>query len=362
MPWPDHHRIRDSQRRSSPAARVSPAASWSRSSVRRASSARSVRPHRYASTDTPSSASGSSPATATRRLPVLERLAVPAGRGAPRAPRRARAGGSRPGRRRGARGAPAGPGSASPAASSAASTQQVELAAPQRREPVLDRAPREVVAERQRLAVQAQQPGVDALVDRGRVAHGLATSHSSAGPGIDGGQLDDRARRVADQRHPERDRVAHARRHAAAVRRGQRLGDEERVAARDGVQVGGIAAGPLRELGDGVGRQRRAARSAAAPRAAARRARAGPRAAARPRQVRITQPARARQAPAEQRDEVERRVVGPVQVLDHEHRAVGQRGQRRGQDALAGAGLDRGLELAAELAARRRAAGPSAAA
>ena len=60
-PCPAHHRIRDSQRRSSPTRSSSPAASWSASRARRASSARSRCVHRYASSDTPSSASGSAP-------------------------------------------------------------------------------------------------------------------------------------------------------------------------------------------------------------------------------------------------------------------------------------------------------------
>ena len=46
----------------------------------------------------------------------------------------------------------------------------VELAAAHGRDPLLDREPRQVVAERERLAAQLQQAGVDARVDRGRGA------------------------------------------------------------------------------------------------------------------------------------------------------------------------------------------------
>jgi hypothetical protein len=59
----------------------------------------------------------------------------------------------------------------------------------------------------------------------------------------------------------------------------------------------------------------------------------------------------ARQPPAEQRHQVERRVVGPVEVVDHEHRAAGERVERGGEDVLACAGrLERGEERAARVA------------
>ena len=103
-----------------------------------------------------------------RRLPVLERLPVAAGRagrpggdgsepadrvGVARAPRVVH----EP-RRIGAAGGLQGP-----------QHDRGELALADRRDRVLDRAAREVVPEGERLAAQGQQPGHDALVDRGGV-------------------------------------------------------------------------------------------------------------------------------------------------------------------------------------------------
>ena len=167
-------------------------------------------------------------------------------------------------------------------------------------------------------------------------ASAVSRSHSSAGPGMTAASST-----TARAASPiSASRSATASRTLAGTPppsgRRQRLGDEERVAARDGVQVGGIAAGPLRELGDGVGATAPLARSAASPRAAARRARAGPRAGLGPAGDDHAA-RRAGQAPPEQRDEVERRVVGPVQVLDHEHgaarpaRSASRRGRARGR-------------------------------
>ena len=55
-----------------------------------------------------------------------------------------------------------------------------------------------------------------------------------------------------------------------------------------------------------------------------------------------------REAAPEQREQVERGVVGPVDVLDHDRRraAVGERGEQRGQDRLAPAVLQRARERA----------------
>ena len=56
------------------------------------------------------------------------------------------------------------------------------------------------------------------------------------------------------------------------------------------------------------------------------------------------------QPPAEQRDHVERRVVGPVEVLDHEQGGVGEGVAGGGEHVLAGAVRDRAGERAADLA------------
>jgi len=57
---------------------------------------------------------------------------------------------------------------------------------------------------------------------------------------------------------------------------------------------------------------------------------------------------RAQQAAAEQRHEVERRVVGPVQVLDHQHGAGGELVERGVEDRLTAA-VDHRLQAAAGL-------------
>ena len=128
----------------------------------------------------------------------------------------------------------------------------VELALADRRDLVGDGAADEVVAEDQGVAAQGQQPGGDALVDRlacgGHQRQLDARRH-------DGGELDDRARRRAQRVDAHRHRVAHAGRDHA-VGRGQRLGDEERVAARNRVQVRGLAPRAPRQLGDGSRRER----------------------------------------------------------------------------------------------------------
>ena len=51
----------------------------------------------------------------------------------------------------------------------------------------------------------------------------------------------------------------------------------------------------------------------------------------------IRQPGERTQPAAEQRHEVERRVVGPVQVLDHQHGLVGELVERGGEHGLAAA-------------------------
>ena len=70
---------------------------------------------------------------------------------------------------------------------------------------------------------------------------------------------------------------------------------------------------------------------------------------------------RAHEPAAEQRDEVERRVVGPVQVLDHEHGAGGELVERGVEHGLAAA-VDRPPAACRRPRGRRRAAGRAGAA
>ena len=132
----------------------------------------------------------------------------------------------------------------------------VELAPAQRRQPVLDRAAGEVVPERERVAVQLQQPGLHAAVDRHGVGPQPGHERQLGGAREDGGQLGDRPRLGPGRLRAQRDRVAHAGRDALAGGRGQHLGDEERVAARRRVQVGRLAAGALGQQRHRLRRQR----------------------------------------------------------------------------------------------------------
>ena len=216
----------------------------------------------------------------------------------------------------------------------------IQLVLPDRRDLVLDRPPREVVAERERTVLQGEQARVDAGVDRrGRRARGLRQQPQLRRAGNDGGQLDHGARVGTERGDAQSDRLAHARRHRGAGGRRQRFGDEERVAARHAVQIRGLPAGPLRQHRDRLLRQRRRLDP---PRAlAAQRPEYAPDLGQLSQRVGAAghdqAAARARQPPPKQGHEVERRVVRPVQVLDHEHRgrARGQLVERRRQDVLA---------------------------
>ena len=107
------------------------------------------------------------------------------------------------------------------------------------------------MAEGDRVAVEREQPGGDALVDRAGVgADRLAEQPQLGRAGDDRRELDDRARRGRDAVDAQGDGVADARRHAAAGGGREHLGDEERVAAGDRVQVGRIAPRPLGEQRD----------------------------------------------------------------------------------------------------------------
>ena len=162
-----------------------------------------------------------------------------------------------------------------------------------------------------------------------------------------GRELEHLARRGGERLDAQRDGLAHAGGDGARGR-GQRLGDEEGVAARDRVQVRRLAPGAPREQRHGLGRQRAGLdpphafareRGQHAPHLGRGVVAAGEDQAA----------GRAQQAAAQQRHEVERGVVGPVQVLDDQHGAAGELVQGRRQHPLAGA-VDGGEQRAARLA------------
>ena len=76
--------------------------------------------------------------------------------------------------------------------------------------------------------------------------------------------------------------------------------------------------------------------------------------------MRIRHPGERHEAAAEQRDEVERAVVGPVEVLDDDDRGGRELVERGGEHVLARArAVERGEERPAGLARPRRGAGPS---
>ena len=295
-PRPDHQSRRESQRRSSPSRSGSSGVALDQRAARLDRALRAaaqVRLDRDALQRLLVGAHGE------RRLPLLERLPVPA---------------------RGGRGAGGGGGVAADRVVVAGAARvvgeprgivvagglergehaPVELAPAGGGDAVLDGAAREVVAERERVAVRSA--AARRRCTRRSPSAGSAISHSSVAPGTTRRELDDaRAARSAS---------LHAR--ASCVARRERLGDEERVAAGDRVQVARVAAARRR-----AARPRRAtAGRARSARPAATRARAGPRAAAPGGVVRIRQPAREPRA-RRSATQIERRVVGPVQVLDH---------------------------------------------
>jgi len=217
---------------------------------------------------------------------------------------------------------------------------RVELPRAQPSELLGNRPPRQVVTEGQRVVVELEDAGAQAGVDGvRRGADGLREQPELGGPRYHGCQLDDRASGVGQRRHPQRNRLAHASRHALARRRRQRLGHEERVAAGDPVQLGRVRSLLPRQLTD---RGEREQRGLDPPHHVARERRehapdVGP-LAQRVLPARHDQAAaRARQPPPEQREQVERRLVDPVEVLDDEGARPlgGELVEDRGQQPLA---------------------------
>ena len=214
----------------------------------------------------------------------------------------------------------------------------LELAAPSGADLALDRPAGEVVAEDDGVVADLEDPRTSAGVD-GRRARGHRVGQQ-AQPGRtrdDGGDLGDRARLRSERADAHGHGVADRDRDRAG-RGGEHLGDEERVAARHLVQVARGSPGPAGERLDGrLGERRRLD----APQDLGRDRPESP-ADLRPLGERLG-PARhheaaagAREASSQERDEVERRVVGPVHVLDDEDRPrAGQLVEDRGQQRLA---------------------------
>ena len=137
---------------------------------------------------------------------------------------------------------------------------------------------------------------------------------------------------VVEPRRPPQHRVADRGRQLRAGPRAEQLGDVERVPARQRVQLAAVVAG---QGGDGARRERgelderRRARDGA-ERGVQRMARRRLAAAEREHQQR----GQRGDPPPEHGDDVERRVVGPVQVLEHQHRRLAQLGDQQRLDLV----------------------------
>ena len=132
----------------------------------------------------------------------------------------------------------------------------MELAAPKRREGGVDGLAAEVVAEGLAAVVVDEQPGSQALVDGGAVA--VAHDQEEGGARVvaeDGGGVEGVAGGAAEGHGAAEDQVAH-RLGELAGRGGQRLHQEEGVAAGAGVQRLDVDVPVVHEGADGVDRQR----------------------------------------------------------------------------------------------------------
>ena len=211
---------------------------------------------------------------------------------------------------------------------SARRTARVQAPPRERRQAALDRAPRQLVAEAEMVRGDLEHPGELGLGERvDAVAEQVA------------GELEPDPRRH-DRELLERlaaGRVEAARRGRAPPRprwrdgvgrRGQHLGDEERVAAGDAVHGVGVGAGARRQPPHRRARERRQRQPAhRAPGQGAEQAlQRMRRPSSSSRKVRTSTAGDRLDPPRHVAEHVDRRVVGPVDVLDDE------RGRRRGRE------------------------------
>ena len=220
----------------------------------------------------------------------------------------------------------------------------VQLGAPVRGDPVLDGHPHELVAEPYGRAVGHQDPGLQALVHvlsgPGARAVQRRGEQAQADPAADdGGGLERPAAARRGPGHPRADRVPDGGRDRRPAGL-QDLADVERVAAGHPVQLGGVHLARPGQRGDRRHRQRRQPHPP-------RRALGGQVAEHDPERVVHGQlvvtvgdqqqrrdPA---EPPAEQAEQVNGGLVGPVHVLDHHDRERlwrGQLGQERGEQLI----------------------------
>jgi hypothetical protein len=222
----------------------------------------------------------------------------------------------------------------------------VERSPAQLGQALLDRTARDLVAEGESLGAQLDHPrqlGGDERVD-------VRAQELRREPGADvGGDHRQPLERVAglgiEASQPGQDRVGDAGRHLVG-RRGQRRGDVERVASRELVQGGAIAPGARRERPHGAARERREREAVDGV--------AGER--AQEAVQRVTGPdllvaqgqdehgADRLDAARRVAEHVDGRVVGPVDVLNHEDRRAALREllHERGEDAVGRAVVGQG--------------------
>ena len=223
----------------------------------------------------------------------------------------------------------------------------VQRAAHVRRERLLDRDPRELVPERDARPNRVEHAARQAFLELVEVARERVEQPEIHRPRDDRRGIERPARRGAQRRHAGEHGIADGRGQLDPAR-GERLGDEERVARGAPVQLGGVDAMRRRELGHRLRGQRREpdplGRRLARELADGHAQRVGA--------VELVvavagddEPGG--QAAAEQAQHVERRLVGPVDVLDDQDRSGQLVEQRRGDRVSRPAGLDQPLQLAA---------------
>ncbi len=221
------------------------------------------------------------------------------------------------------------------------------------RQGLLDAGACDLVPEPHRLAVGLEHPGGEALLEAGERQRGDGLEQPQLRPcRHHGDRLEQTSRQRRQPRGPGQDGIANG--VGGTVRAGgQHLGDEEWVATREPVQLLRVDGLTPREEGDPGRRERRKAHPMhASP--------GGQLAEQDPERVRARQLVvavrrehqrrHAAQPPGQHAQQVEGRLVGPVQVLEDQHHRLAD-GLRQGVDDVAGtcAPLHQGRQVAAEL-------------
>ena len=223
----------------------------------------------------------------------------------------------------------------------------VESQAPGRRQRVLDRHACQLVPERDPAARRDQDAGGEALVDRVEAspADREVSSASSDGGAIEAASTTADADALSLRDAREHD-VAHRRRGSDGPTRREHLGHVERVPRRQAVELAASAPWSCRQLRDPLGRQRRE-RQRLTPSRGRELAEDDPQGIEAVELVvavgREYERRRAAHPPAEHTHDVERRLVGPVDVLqdEHERPPTVTRAEERGSDRVRTTSVDR---------------------